>query len=111
MDHRRYPNGTGNFQPMSTSFSASNNGSIAVQEDNAAFVQLYPNPFQEHFQILSTEPIDEIAVYDGTGKRIVKQKGQPYGEVIETSSWPIGIYIIDIQSQRGDHLYKKLVKQ
>ncbi len=111
ISYGRYPNGTGNFQPMSTSFHASNNGSIVVEENSAAFIQLHPNPFQEHFQIQSSETIDEIAVYDGTGTLCMKKKAIQNGEIIETSSWPADIYIMHIQLHNGDPMYKKLVKQ
>jgi hypothetical protein len=106
----RFPNGTGNFQPMSTSFHATNNGSIGREESAENILHIYPNPFHDSFQIQSEDIISQIEIYNGWGALIFQQKQNTNLNEIPTQDWVAGIYYVRIKTQNGKVMNKKLVK-
>ncbi len=89
----RYPNGTGSFQKMNTTFSAHNNNfPLSTQDTFSDGIVVYPNPTQD---LLFVEASDEIAIritsIDG---RIVYTSSAKKTHQISTAHWQNGMYLI-----------------
>ena len=87
----RFPNGTGNFQPMNTSFNTYNNNwpllvTNAVNEN----IQLFPNPTSQQIKIIFPGK-QTIRVYDAVG-RIMYTETRIDNTIIDTHNWPNGLY-------------------
>jgi hypothetical protein len=76
----RYPNGTGEFTPMTPTFAAENQEGITGVAENQGFIpaefmlcQNYPNPFNPETTIryhLPTDGLVNLTVYDIAGKLV-----------------------------------------
>ena len=53
---------------------------------------IFPNPGTDQFTIQTDTPIEEVAVYDMTGRRIFSQNSSENTIRINTESWPSGVY-------------------
>jgi hypothetical protein len=111
ISYGRFPNGTGAFQPMSTTFHADNNGTIDTDESSNEIMAIYPNPFHDQIQIQSTQPIEQLAVYDAMGHLMHVQKNTQGNIVFETESWAAGLYFITMKTSEGKQVHKKVMKQ
>ena len=54
---------------------------------------IFPNPGTDQFTIQTDTPIEEVAVYDLTGRRIFSQSISENTICIKTESWPAGVYL------------------
>ncbi len=69
-------------------------------------VVIYPNPAKDYITIFSEERVDEIEIYDSSGKPSIISNNETE---INISQLPKGIYFIQVHV--GDHLVmKKMVK-
>ncbi|MBU3677369.1 MAG: T9SS type A sorting domain-containing protein [Chitinophagaceae bacterium] len=98
----RFPNGSGSFQTMNTSFNTYNNNwplSNSVLEKNK--VQLFPNPANEQINI-HCDGKQSLIVANMLGQ--VFYKGTMQGSTqLNTSTWPNGIYLL-----RCGHISKQI---
>jgi len=81
-----------------------------LQENN---IQVYPNPFANEVGIVinkAGDEVSEIALFDLTGKLIVRESGVKNNQVFVLSpEIPAGIYLIKVVS--GEHIeYVKIIK-
>lgn len=84
-------------------------------DELAPELSYYPNPFQDrlHLAYKSTDNLPkELLVFDLLGKVVFQTQLNPdYKEwKINTSSWPSGIYIININGQSGSKTMKVIKK-
>ncbi len=103
----RYPNGTGNFIPMNTTYGYNNNNfalSIATIVKENDF-NLYPNPATDNI-VLEFDGEKSIAVYTIQGKQIYSGKGNKK-QCINTFTWGNGIYIVKC----GYKMQKLIIQQ
>jgi hypothetical protein len=107
----RFPNGTGAFQSMSTTFNANNSGNISLSEWTEEMIQIYPNPTKDVFQIQTSDPFGELLIYDVTGNVIHIEKSSSNSLKVEAQHWANGIYMIAITTASGKRIHKKVVKQ
>ena len=114
ISYGRYPNGTGAFQVMSTSFNTFNTQSAGVNETAISAIDLlvYPNPGSDALYIQSgnNNSIKQIDVFDVSGKLIFTQNESTYSTTINTSNWVKGVYAVKIQNSNNQFLVKKIVK-
>ncbi len=86
-----------------------NNEEFELNNSNQA--KLYPNPAKAQFTIENKQPINEIKVFDASGKAIYNVKGLNDTKIqIKTNSWPTGIYMVQIHSGVGIQLKKLLIE-
>ncbi|MBK7763122.1 MAG: CotH kinase family protein [Bacteroidetes bacterium] len=89
----RYPNGTGSFVQMNTTYAAVNNNyplSINNYQPSAEFI-LYPNPTDGLVNIRSSYS-SSIQVYTIQGKLVFEGKINEGELQINVSGWPVGVY-------------------
>ena len=63
-------------------------------------INIYPNPFTESFSIVSDEKIEQVDVYDITGKLLFSSK-RPDKPVFQMEKYSAGTYLVRILSSKG----------
>ena len=107
----RFPNGTGMFQTMSTTFDGNNSGTIDTEEVEREQITIYPNPSADYFHLQLDHNVNRILVFNTTGE-IIYQNNQPQGHCpINAQHWSDGVYFISIYTSNGEVIHKKVVKQ
>lgn len=110
----RYPNGTGTFQKMNTTFAAQNNNyTLAVNEIYPKKpLILYPNPVAHTLNLEDVSLSDNIIVLNELGQKItVPIQHQDNKTLINVSCLPAGIYQINCITMSGDFQAAQFVKQ
>ncbi len=94
----RYPNGTGNFTSMHTTFNTFNSMSISTGEPaQRKLVQVFPNPVSDAVTIRSTTALGQIRVSNALGQTFaVILAGDKNEMTLATQKWPNGLYTIQI---------------
>ena len=69
-------------------------------------IQLFPNPAQSNFSVLTNAPIKEIEVVDFMGKVILRSSQKS----MDISTLPNGIYSVHVYTQFGAVFARKLIK-
>lgn len=85
-----------------------NNQEVTINHSAQALI--YPNPTQNEFTISHKEIIDEVTVFDSTGKIVLHTNPKKTLTEIRTQSWPKGVYMVQIQIGNKTQLSKVLVK-
>jgi hypothetical protein len=69
---------------------------------------IYPNPAHNTLTVESASPIREITVYDMTGHAVAVETchGASLQQTLNTSSLPIGIYIVNVITDKGSETAK-----
>lgn len=81
-----------------------------VELDNSTKAVIYPNPAKEFFTIENKENIDNLKVFDVSGKLIYQINDSNQSKIrINSGSWPKGTYMVQIQSGDRVQLMKVLV--
>ena len=95
----RYPNGTGAFQYMPTTFNASNSLTSAVfSSQHPVGVRLSPNPAGDFIQIESAAPLGMVRILNNVGQKLVEIDGLQ-NNVVQMSLLDLtpGLYWVQIQ--------------
>lgn len=89
----RFPNGTGGFQPMNTSFNTyNNNWPLHVGNVSCNKLQVYPNPSSNQIHVVYPGK-QSIRILDAVG-RIIYTETMIDNTLIPTAHWPNGLYWI-----------------
>ncbi len=69
--------------------------------------QIYPNPTSDYFQLSNQEGIDELMVFDSTGKqfRIDKENG-----LYHVNNLPKGFYLLQVKHQKNVETLRLIIK-
>lgn len=78
--------------------------------DDQNTIQIYPNPTEETVQILSTENIEKIELYNVLGSQLYSQKCNQNSAQLNLSTYSTGLYYIKIYSSKGI-ITKQVVKK
>ena len=104
----RYPNGTGSFIPMNTSFGYINNNDplsvIQVEQPSHPVLLYYPNP-SDATLYLTFEGVRDISITDLTG-RVLYHKTHTTSFSVATADWHEGIYILHAGKQNAKLLIR-----
>jgi CotH kinase protein/Secretion system C-terminal sorting domain/Chitobiase/beta-hexosaminidase C-terminal domain len=84
---------------------------LATPSFNAASYQVFPNPFNTNVQVLSSEPMTELTIFDIVGKKIWQKTSINKNDVtINLETLNSGVYLLKIKTANGV-ITHKLVKQ
>ncbi len=84
---------------------------LSVPSQNTATYQVFPNPFTNIVQILSSEPMTELTIYDMVGKRVwQKTAGNTNDDTLDLGILNAGVYLLKIKTTNGI-ITHKLIKQ
>lgn len=101
VSYGRYPNGTGDFQLMTSTFGSENMGTSSVSDAELETLALkaIPNPTSENFYLqLSDDNIErQVSIYDLAG-RVMYEGEVTNGKWISTSDWASGVYVIKVEN-------------
>jgi len=78
--------------------------------DDQNTIQIYPNPTEETVQILSTENIEKLELYNVLGSQLYSQKCNQNSAQLNLSTYSTGLYYIKIYSSKGI-ITKQVVKK
>ncbi len=86
-------------------------GNQEIISENSTKAVIYPNPAKESFTVENKETIDEIKVFDVSGKLIYQSSDMNQSKIqIDSKSWITGTYMVQIKSGERTQLMKVLVK-
>lgn len=86
-------------------------GMEEINSENSTKASIYPNPAKESFTIENKENIDDIKVFDVSGKVIYHYQNLNKSKVqINSQNWMTGTYMVQIKSGNRTQLMKLLVK-
>ena len=84
---------------------------LSVPTNNATTYQVFPNPFTNTIQIISSEQMTELTVYDMVGKRIWQKTNiNQNSEIIDLETLNTGVYLLKIKTPTGS-ITHQLIKQ
>ncbi len=83
---------------------------VVVAETGLQNVRLYPNPFRNEIIVSEAINVNRIAVTNVVGVKLIDLVVSG-DTTIGTSDMPAGIYFIIIESENGERVVRKLVKQ
>jgi hypothetical protein len=81
--------------------------------DNDELIKVLPNPFDNELRIIfDHEYIKNIYISDLSGKNIHYIDCSNQREIlIDTSSWPTGLYLINLRTSNSNLVTKKIIKE
>lgn len=83
---------------------------VAVAEQPANTMQVYPNPTHAIVNISSTSPIKQVEIYSYTGQIVLAEQGLANNtKQLNTANLPQGIYTLVIHTTAGVHYHKLMV--
>jgi hypothetical protein len=86
----------------------------SINEINLEDISVYPNPTNNLLNIKGSQlkDIETLVLYNPVGSVVYSKKGMSKNEIqIDISSFPIGIYILELKSKNGIKKSIKIVKK
>jgi hypothetical protein len=109
ISYARCPDAGLSFATIIPTPLANNNCQIGIQENELLQVQVYPNPFADQFTIESYEDAIQLNIKSFNGQLLYASALQNGKYQIDASAWASGMYILELQSQKGTKV-SKIVK-
>jgi YD repeat-containing protein len=83
---------------------------LGIEDINISEIKLYPNPAKDFLTLKNAEGKD-IIVYTSLGNKIFEKANVSDEEIINTSSWSSGVYLVKINDKKEPDVVIKLVKE
>ncbi|MBK7391369.1 MAG: T9SS type A sorting domain-containing protein [Bacteroidetes bacterium] len=81
-----------------------------ISEGSAGNYQLIPNPAKNYFHIISgNNSIQQISIFDISGKMVKEIEDYKSGESIDTSNLDAGMYLVKVRNDRYIHTSKLIL--
>jgi hypothetical protein len=80
------------------------------QLSSDAIVKIYPNPIKDVFHIQSCSTIEQISIYDISGRMLQTFEVSKTSKVLDISHLANGIYLVKIKTENGE-VVRKIIKQ
>ncbi|WP_341199713.1 T9SS type A sorting domain-containing protein [Croceibacter atlanticus] len=90
-----------------------NSAALGVEDNAGQQITIFPNPAEDVFHIINEMPssISSLTIYNIKGKRILQKDNISKNEIIDVSSLPSGLYLVDVNNTEGHREVIKLVKR
>ncbi len=102
--------GCGRFLQPSIGRSVQGNITLSFQSDVKEPSIVYPNPFNDFINVNQINPLSNIKVFDSLGNLIFDKEQMLNFTTLETSKWPVGIYLICWQDFYNTDRVKIIIK-
>jgi len=97
---------------MLLTFNIDTPGFVGLNEVAENKTLLYPNPFSNQINIISSSNIKEINVFDMLGRWHTKIESFQHDEIlIDSRNWQKGIYIVEVIDGFGERANYKMIKK
>ena len=96
--------GSAGCKTISDEFNFVGDGIVTFLEQN---ISIYPSPFTSEISIQGFDGIVEIELMTAQGKVILKKVSSNRIEVLNTSSFPSGLYLLKVKTER--ELIKRII--
>ncbi|KAA5535356.1 Ig-like domain-containing protein [Paenimyroides baculatum] len=73
-------------------------------------LKYYPNPVDSELVISYIDPLENVEIYDVTGKRVFKQKYESKSIIIDFSRFSSGTYMVKVMTAKGSQFIKIIKK-
>ena len=83
-------------------------GGSSIAESQANAINIYPNPTQGTLNITSEEAVEQVTIFDISGRNLL-QIANP-NQTIDINSLANGIYIVKVKTEQGETV-RKIVKE
>lgn len=81
---------------------------VTAEERN---IKLFPNPFTSELSLTNASLVNSITISNAIGSVIIRiSHDGSHTRIINTESFPSGIYIVTIRAKNGERFVKKLLK-
>jgi hypothetical protein len=80
----------------------------SVEENQSSTITLYPNPASGYVTIQANEKIEQVRVFDGTGKMVLDRRSAD--KQVDLSPFENGVYFIEVRTGGGFYM-EQVVKQ
>ncbi len=85
--------------------------SAEVLENEINLVQFYPNPAKDHVTVIASSGVENIAIYDTTGKQVLKEEVQNRNTaMIYINHLSQGVYMLRVKTKQSTITKKLLIK-
>jgi len=71
---------------------------------------ILPNPFSQHIEILTPVPFSRIRVFTSCGQLIYTTHNPALNHMINTRSWPAGMYVLKVGFSHKQEITEKLIR-
>ncbi|WP_282136365.1 T9SS type A sorting domain-containing protein [Seonamhaeicola maritimus] len=85
-----------------------NSSTLSVNDNDLVSFTMYPNPAKDVLYFKSIDRIKSVNIYDVTGKSVIKSN-EIVDDQMDVSILRSGIYIVTLESDKGDRGTRKLV--
>ncbi|WP_298425171.1 T9SS type A sorting domain-containing protein [uncultured Kordia sp.] len=84
--------------------------SVTDFQNNENQILLYPNPANNNFTISAKTPLEEISIYDMSGKQILSRKnGTTHAQTIQLNTLASGMYAVRIKTDNTTQIKKLII--
>lgn len=85
---------------------------LSIEEANKTTLSIFPNPTKEKLTISSNNAnLENISIFNIQGQEVLRVKFQQNEQTITVSSLQAGVYFLKAESDTGQQLVSKFVKQ
>ena len=110
----RFPNGTGNFQTMTPTFNAENNGTSSVDDPESQITQIkvYPNPAKSEITISAEEELSILSIYNLSGQKVLEAFPNQVEVNLGIEQLANGMYFVSVLTkEKKVGVYKIIVEK
>lgn len=86
-------------------------GSAGITNVEAEQIAVFPNPASAAVTVRSNTPMRNIRIYDAQGRLVMSKETLSRDAFINISDTPRGVYLMQITTEQGNTISRKIVKQ
>jgi hypothetical protein len=84
-------------------------GSASINNNKSINFNVYPNPAQNKIEIISTNTIETVIIYNVLGEKMLEQTVTNKKTIINISQLSNGFYFVKVASENGETASKKII--
>lgn len=92
---------------LSIYMQSTNSLSMSVKDVSTVDVSIFPNPTTDYVNVRSDKKVKEISVFSAEGRKL----GNTKESKVDLTSYPAGIYILEVILEGGNKFQHKIIKK
>ena len=81
-----------------------------IAQESASSITIYPNPARDYINVISSDNIIEVRIFNNIGQLIYSQNVDNNNFKINTSNYHTGMYIIQVRTTEGVEVNKVIIE-